>query len=86
MERVYEAGVLEAVCREVDHVQDDGEGGVERARPTVELLDAAFLAVVVDHQVEYVSERCQDDEEDEQEVHHVAEHLLNADGEVPDGG
>ena len=85
MESVYEPGVLEAVRREVDHVEDDGEGGVERARQTVELLDAAFLTVVVHHQMEDVGERRQDDDEYEQEVHHVTEHLLYADGEVPDG-
>ena len=85
MEAVDETGTLEAVGREVDHVEDDGEGGVERPLQTAERLDAALLAVVVHHHVEDVGERHEDDDEDDHEVQHVVQHRLDDDGEVADG-
>ena len=85
VERVDEGGTREAEGREVDHVQDDGDGRVEGARLTAELWDTSLGAVVVEHHVEDVGEGRQDDDEDEEEVHHVAEHRLDGDGEVADG-
>ena len=49
------------------------------------MRDASLFAEGVDHRVQHVGERYQEDDEHDHEVQQVPEHLLYRDGEIAQG-